>query len=304
MITHVRSVSLGVPDMHAAREFYEKHWQLDLVGTDDDLVYLGAGCAENHVVRLRATPESRVDVLSFAAESPADVDAVAERVIRHPRAALVEEPGTATDPKDGHRLRFLDFEGRTVEVVAGAARREFRPVEPGEHRPVGISHVVLNTTDLIGASHFYGAVLGFRVSDWVEDVMCFLRTGSAHHVIAFTRAPHVSLNHVAFELRGVDEFMRASGAMRGRGFEPVWGPGRHGVGENTFTYFQDPSSRFILEYTSDMLRIEDEEHWTPQVYPANAQTSDQWGVGKARDELVSTLLRGTPDPGLWTPPPV
>lgn len=302
MVLYVRNVALGVPNLARAREFYEKHWQLEVVHTDDDLVYLGSACPESHVVRLRATDEPRVDVLSLATRSRLEVDQVTERVAAHPRATLVAEPAERQDLGGGYGMRFLDCDGRTVEVAVDVAERAFQPVAATETRPMGISHVVLNTPDLDTAREFYETVLGFRVSDWVEDIMCFLRTGSAHHIIAFTRAPHTSLNHVAFELRGLDEFMRATGAMMRRGFAPVWGPGRHGVGQNTFSYFQDPSSGFVLEYTTAAQVVDDT--WTPQVHPATAQTTDVWGTANARDELVAAALLGRPDPGAWTPPPV
>ncbi|WP_406181101.1 VOC family protein [Streptomyces sp. NBC_01006] len=304
MVTHVRHVGFGVPNLAAAREFYEKRWQLEAVGNDDGRLYLGSGCPESHVLRLRETPEPRVDLISLAASSATEVDEIAERVARHPQAKIVREPGERQDLGGGYGLWFLDCDGRTVEVSSDVAGRAFRPVEETETRPIGISHVVLNTPDLHSARTFYESVLGFRVSDWVEDIMCFMRTGRAHHVIAFTRAPHTSLNHVAFEVRGLDEFMRATGAMMRQGMPPLWGPGRHGVGQNTFSYFQDPSSGFVLEYTTAAQMIDDEHGWTPKVYPATAQTTDVWGTANARDALVATTLLGTPDPGLWAAPPV
>ncbi|MFE7133387.1 VOC family protein [Streptomyces sp. NPDC057638] len=297
-------MALGVPDISAAREFFENHWQLDFVGGDTGRVFLGAGCQDHHVLRLRATAEPRVDLLSLAAARDADVDEIAERVAAHPLARLVSTPATCDDAGGGYRFRFLDCDGRTVEVSSGMEVRPFRSVEPGESRPTGISHVVLNTADLPAALAFYRSVFGLTVSDWVEDIMVFLRTGSPHHMLAFTRAPHTSLNHIAFELRGIDEFMKATGALMNKGFSPLWGPGRHGVGANTFTYFQEPSSRFVAEYTTGMLRIDPDHEWMPRVYPGNAQTSDTWGVAAARDEAVSASLRGCPDTGLWQPPPV
>uniref|UniRef100_UPI0006E24C3C VOC family protein n=1 Tax=Streptomyces griseoruber TaxID=1943 RepID=UPI0006E24C3C len=278
MVTHVRHVGLGVPDLGKAQEFYEKRWQLELVRTEDDRLYLGAGCPESHVLRLRSAAEPRVDLISLAASSPREVDEVAERVARHPQGRLLREPGERQDLGGGYAVWFLDCDGRTVEVSAEVTGRVFRPVEERECRPMGISHLVLNTTNLQDARAFYESVLGFRVSDWVEDIMCFLRTGPLHHVIAFTRAPHTSLNHVAFEVRGLDEFMRATGQMMRGGIPPLWGPGRHGVGNNTFSYFRDPSSGFVLEYTTAAQMIDDEHGWTPKVYPATAQTTDQWGT--------------------------
>jgi catechol 2,3-dioxygenase-like lactoylglutathione lyase family enzyme len=304
MITHVRNIGFGVTDLQKTAEFYEKRWQLEHVRSDDDRIYLGAGCMESHVLRLREATEPRVDMISLAADGRDEVDEVAERVIRNPQAKLLGDPGLRQDLGDGYAVRFLDCDGRTVEVAADVAGRIFRPVAEAESRPIGISHIVLNTPDLQRARRFYIAVLGFKVSDWVEDIMCFMRTGRAHHIIAFTRAPHTSLNHVAFEVRGIDEFMRATGTMIRAGFPPVWGPGRHGVGNNTFSYFREPYSKFILEYTTAAQVIDDEHGWQPKVYPAEAQTSDQWGTANPRDELVSAALCGWPDPGCWTPPPV
>ncbi|WAP60630.1 hypothetical protein [Streptomyces sp. S465] len=82
-------MALGVPDLAAAREFCEKHWQLDLVDTGSDRVFLGAGCQENQVLRLRATAEPRVDLLCLAAAHDADVYAIAGRVAAHPLGRLV-----------------------------------------------------------------------------------------------------------------------------------------------------------------------------------------------------------------------
>src|ERR671933_262140 len=55
------------------------------------------------------------------------------------------------------------------------------------------------------------------------------------------KAPHVSLNHIAYEVptnadiaRGIEHFAR-------RGQHPIWGPGRHGPGNNLFAYFRDPA---------------------------------------------------------------
>jgi len=179
--------------------------------------------------------------------------------------------------------------------------RAFRPVERFESRPKAISHVVFNTANLTATREFYESVLGFRVSDWVEDFFCFMRTGKVHHILAFTQSPHSSLNHVAFEVCGLDEFMRATGGMMRNGFKLIWGPGRHGVGNNAFSYFQDPSSGFVMEYTTELELIDDEHGWTPKVYPA--EDTDRWGTANPLDEAVRILMRGRPDPGLWTPPP-
>jgi catechol 2,3-dioxygenase-like lactoylglutathione lyase family enzyme len=303
VITHVRHVGLGVPDLVKAREFYEGHWQLEVVATDDDRIYLGAGCPESHVLRLRQTEEPRVDLISLGAETPADVDRIAVSVSNVQDAQIVSEPAVRQDLGGGYGFRFLDCDGRTVEIASDLALRAFRPVEAREIRPQSLSHVVLNTPDLARTTDFYASALGFKISDWVADFFCFMRTGRQHHIIAFAQSTHSSLNHVAFEVRGLDEFMRATGAMMRRGHQPVWGPGRHGAGDNTFSYFRDISSGFVMEYTTALQQIDDDHGWTPKVYSNSDEDTDQWGTANPFDEVVLTTLHGRADPGLWKPPP-
>ena len=94
--------------------------------------------------------------------------------------------------------------------------------------------------------------------------MNFMRCNPRHHSLAFARGPHVSLHHVSFELRGIDEFMRGTGRVLRSGTRMVWGPGRHLAGDNTFSYFLDPQGNTI-EYTTELAEL-DEDAWHPHVY--------------------------------------
>ncbi len=304
MISHVRRVALGVPNLAQARDFYENHWGLEVVENDGERLYLGAGCPEGHVLRLRQTAESRVDLVSLGCESAADVDQLAAQVAAHPEGKIISEPGPRQDFGGGYGFTFLDCDGRTIEASSDVAWRPFRPVEERETRPKSISHVVFNTGDLTRTREFYQTALGFKVSDWVEDFFCFMRTGKTHHIIAFARSQHASLNHVSFEVRGLDEFMRATGGMMRRGFQPIWGPGRHGAGDNTFSYFEETSTGFVMEYTTALQQIDDDHGWTPKVYTTSDEDTDQWGTSNPFDEMIMAKMHGHPDPGLWTPPPL
>ena len=68
-------------------------------------------------------------------------------------------------------------------------------------------------------------MVGFRVSDWRGDVMCFLRCNSAHHRLAILPGPPC-LNHVAYDMLGVDDMMCGASRLKQRGTELRWGPGR------------------------------------------------------------------------------
>ena len=42
----------------------------------------------------------------------------------------------------------------------------------------------------------------------------------------------------------------------------IWGPGRHGAGQNIFTYHFDPAGA-IVEYSADIYRVWDEATYVP-----------------------------------------
>ncbi|MDA8309568.1 MAG: VOC family protein [Actinomycetota bacterium] len=298
-IRSVRYVALGVPEFRGAADFYEHVWGLERQAESDGAVYFtAASSSEPCILRLRSCEEPRVDVVSLVAGSREDVEALASTVAGA-GMRLVHEPAALSIPGDGYGFRFFDPDGRTVEVAAEVGRRAPDPVDPGLAVPLGISHVVLNTTDLARAVRFYVDVLGFHVSDYLANLMVFLRCGPAHHVLAFTAAPHVSLNHVAYDIADLDQYMHATGRTLRAGYELVWGPGRHGPGNNTFSYFEDPG-RFVCEYTTGLRLIEDERTHKPKVFGLSREEEDLWGTaGPRRGEP----FLGVPDCGLWSPPP-
>jgi catechol 2,3-dioxygenase-like lactoylglutathione lyase family enzyme len=303
-ITHVRSVGIAVPDLITAREFYARCWALEEVDRDDERIYLGAGSPENHVLRLRQSDEPRIDSVSLAVDTAGEVEMYANRVSGHPQGTMIDEPHARQDRGGGYGFRFFDCDGRVVEISADLELRAFREVEAGDRRPKKISHVVFNTQDLDKTRLFYEQALGFKVSDWVEDFFCFMRASTTHHIMAFARSQHTSLNHVSFEVRGLDEFMRATGSMMRNGYQPLWGPGRHGAGDNTFSYFQDPNTGYVMEYTTALAEIDESHGWTPRVYTTSPEDTDQWGTSNAFDEVILAEMHRPTDPGLWIPAPL
>lgn len=301
-ITHVRSVSLGVEDLDSSLGFYRDEWGLVAATVEDDLAFLAAeGSSDPFSLRLRQAGENRLDLVSFAVSTRDDVDWYAERLIAA-GVRLVGEPGAVQSPGGGYGFRFLDpVEGRTLEISAEVAPRVARQIAPREHVPVGISHMVMNSARLPELVDFFHRTLGFYKSDYLEDVMVFLKGDSTvHHQFAVSANIHANVNHVAYETRDIDEYLRAAGQLMRRGHDMVWGPGRHGPGDNTFAYFQDPNG-FVAEYTTELEPIEDVATWQPRVWHRVPEESDQWGTACARNPEPFV---GRPDPGLWTPPPV
>lgn len=308
LITHLRHLDLAVPDYRAQLDFYTNIWGLKAEHDDSGIAFLVAeGSPEPYVVRLREDGDKRIDLIAFGAASSADVDTLAGRLATD-NVQIVREPGSLDTPGGGYGFRFFDNEGRTVEVSAEVAVRQHRKIEEGETAPVRLSHVVINSADPEGTRAFYEKHLSFALSDTLMhphmgEMMWFMRVNSWHHSLAIARCPHASLHHASFQLRGLDEYMRGTGKMLRAGVEKIWGPGRHLAGNNTFSYFLDPSGN-TMELTTELETI-DEDTWHPQVYDfTQPEVSDQWGTANQMNEFVAKKSFNDPDKGLFVAPPV
>ena len=307
-ITHLRHVDLAVPDYDTQRAFYRDTWGLTEVGTDGDLSYLAAeGSPEQYVVRLRRSTDKRLDLMAFGADSPSSVDALAAR-LGSEGVELITEPGHLHTAGGGYGFRFFDGDGRTVEVSTDVETRRHRPIEEGEAIPVRLSHFVVNSSDIAATRAWYETHLGFKHSDslWgphMGEMMHFMRCNDWHHSLAIARGPHTSVHHVSFEMRGLDEYMRGTGRVMRAGIKKVWGPGRHLAGNNTFSYFLDPSGN-TMEYTTELERLETDE-WHPSLYDiSDPNTQDQWGTADPMSELIARESFNDPDRGAFVAPPV
>jgi len=302
LITHLRHVGIAAPDYARQLGFYTSVWGLTQIGGDTGLAFLAAaGSPEQYVVRLRQG-DKRLDLIAFGAASPEHVDELAQRLAAS-GVTLVSEPGPVATPGGGYGFRFFDIDGRTVEVSSDVAVRQHRQVEEKESIPVRLSHVVLNSTDIDATRDWYTRHLDFRLSDTLGGVMHFMRCNPRHHSFAVARGPHVSVHHISFELRGLDEYMYGTGRVVRSGARFVWGPGRHLAGDNTFSYFLDPQGNTI-EYTTQLAEL-DEDSWHPHIYDMHdPMVQDQWGTANPMNELVAKESFNDVDPGLFKAPPL
>ncbi|MFP5015689.1 VOC family protein [Paenarthrobacter ureafaciens] len=290
----LRSVSLKVPDTRPAKDFYDQVWGLSTVEEDTDKFWLRVTGSEHHILRLETGEQNALGGVSFALATPQDVDSAATKLVAL-GIPLFREPGPLDDAAGGYGLHLVDPEGRLVELSANV--HAVVSQEPAGRRalPRKIAHVVLNTVDIDRATAFYTQVLGMRISDWSEHQMAFLRCNSEHHAIAFNQAPWTSVNHVAYEMQSIDHFMRGIGNLKQHNIAPQWGPGRHGPGDNTFSYFTDPAG-LVCEYTSEVAQV-DEDSWLCRTWERTPELSDQWGTAGPPTTAVRSAMAGVPDSG-------
>lgn len=294
-VIEIRYVGYGVEDFDTERQFYADDWGLIEVASADGLAWFKThGHDEHHVVRLHRAETNSVEVIALAADSRADVDALHERVVAA-GCRIIRAPEKLGAPGGGYGFRFFSPDGLPFEISTEVARGERREMERWEGMPVKISHIVLHSPDHQAAVKFFTEVLGFRVSDWLGDFMCFLRCNSAHHRLAILPGPPC-LNHVAYDMLGVDDMMRGISRLRKSGTDIRWGPGRHTAGNNTFSYFCTPNG-FAVEYTAELEEVDFETH-VDKVHEPAPQVMDQWGIGVGGPQ---TMPKPAPDPCLFRP---
>lgn len=301
-ITHLRYVGLAMADYERALRFYERTWGLYPVAMDGNVAFFGSvGSPEPFILRIRAAAGSRTDIIGFAARDASAVDELAAR-LGADGVRLISEPGKLNSPGGGYGLRFFDPEGRVIEVSADVAAKPYRELAARESVPKKISHVVINSPDVPALMAFYERHLAFRLSDWLGDRMCFLRCSAEHHNLAIAHGA-AGLNHVSFEMRGIEEYLRGTGRLIRAGYRPLWGPGRHSAGDNTYAYFADPDHN-VVEYTTELERVPDEDTWVPRVWSMENAYADRWGTGGTGADLFALFADVRADTGLWSPPPI
>jgi catechol 2,3-dioxygenase-like lactoylglutathione lyase family enzyme len=154
-------------------------------------------------------------------------------------------------------LTFEDPKGTAIEVFAAQT-----PIAKNQQvagiGPLKLGHLAFCVSEPKDLAEFYGRVLGFRVSDWIQDWFVFMRCGPDHHTINFVRGKRTQMHHVAFELKDWAQIQVACDFLGAKNIQLTWGPGRHGPGHNIYTYHRNPDDQ-IIELFTELDKMLDEE---------------------------------------------
>ena len=297
-VTHLRRVVLGSPRPERLADFYEQVWGLRKVAALGDTLYLRGTGSEHHILVIRPCAQPAVLGYSLGLESRDAVERAA-RELSARRGIVVRSPaGPIVEPGGGYGFQVSDVDGRTIEFSAEVEVAPPAPAGAGPGtEPVKISHLVLNSPQAKELTELFIEVFGFRLADEMPH-MLFLRCNTDHHSIAIVPAPHASLNHVAFEVPTVDDMLKGVDALSEQGFEVLWGPGRHGPGDNAFGYFAAPNGQ-VIEYTAEVQQVYDEDDVSPRMWlPEEMRVHDAWADPDSARPTPETrkLMLGEPEP--------
>jgi catechol 2,3-dioxygenase-like lactoylglutathione lyase family enzyme len=272
--------------------------ELQLRGTD-----AGAPC-----LLVRRGARTRFAGIAFAAQEPADVQALADAT----GSATQELPESI----GGIAVALTDPSGVPVRVIAGTHELPALPIQPAHtfnfghstlranetQRPARLparvqrlGHVVLQSNRYVETLNWYLDTLGMIVSDFLYyagqrdrgPTMSFIRCdrGSLpadHHTLAMALGPSNRYVHSAYQVSDLDALAAGGEYLRERGYQRSWGIGRHIQGSQIFDYWRDPDGFVVEHFTDgDMFDNTLEPGWAP----FTASGLAQWGPPVTKDFL-------------------
>ena len=267
-------LGLRVRDLEAMVRFYTDVMGLAVTAKDERHAWLGLE-AGGHCLYLAEEEGPAVHHLAFALRPGQKLAAAADEL----RAAGVPVTEGSSEPSGhGETIRFLDPGGQVVELFQPSLEPT-GPVAERPLRPNRLQHLVLQTPEVERAAAFYHEKLGLRISDWMGRKFVWLRCGTDHHDLAIVYAKDTGMDHFAYEIADWDEIKKWCDFLVPKGIKLLWGPGRHGPGNNLFIMFPDPEGNRV-ELSCEMEQFYDESvTYQPREWTNFDAALNLWGPG-------------------------
>ncbi len=277
-VKKVSHVALKTPKVENQAAFYANLAGLGETERDTTgRVYLRCD-TNHHAVVLIPSSETGIDHYALDVGSPA---ALAEAATALTHAGIPYQTDGSTELGQGPSLRLRDPDGFVIELI-GSMEQVSSNYGPRAVQPRKLGHVTLLVDDCKRTAQFYSEVLGFRISDWMEDTFLWMRCNPDHHGLAFAKANRIALHHFAFEVLDFSHLARQADHLMQNGYRLLYGPGRHGPGNNQFEYFRDLDGN-IVEFTCDVQHIWEDATYEPRVWSSKDLWVNLWGPNPPDD---------------------
>lgn len=268
MVTRMGHIALRVPDLDAAVAFQQD--VLGMVETERTARVSYLTCNErHHELMLIEDPVRRgYDHLAVEVEDPVALTAA----LRSAEAAGGHAIGTIYDGEPGidRAVRVLAPGGHVFKIFCGMERI---PLPPAGDRPLKFEHASVKVRIMKPLERFLGG-LGFGFSDRMGATASWWHCDEDHHGMALVRAPRSELSHYAFTVADLNAMGRVADRLKHhRDQRLIWGPARHGPGNNQFMYFHDNDGAMI-ELCSEIARM---PNYQPREWPGGLKPINQWG---------------------------
>jgi catechol 2,3-dioxygenase-like lactoylglutathione lyase family enzyme len=267
-------VTLETPDLESQIAYFTEILGLVVAERDNGRAYLATKHGDL-VVTLATGGQARCARLAFQVARETDFAEIKKGIEAE---GLRGQSQNDSAPGIPQTLSFEDPKGTVCELFA-AQTPICKPQPVAGVGPIKLGHLAFVVPEPKEYADFYSRVLGFRVSDWIEDWFVFMRCGPDHHTVNFVRGKHTKMHHVAFELKDWPQVQSACDFLGGKKIPIIWGPGRHGPGHNIYTYHRNPEDQIIEMFTElDKMLDENLGYFEPRPWHRDhPQVPKVWG---------------------------
>ena len=273
------------PDLDKAIDHYAEILGLVVVAREKDRAYLGSRLGLLSLA-LEKSGQQRCTRLSFEIAPTISLADAAKALAED---GIPAELRNDTAPGLSQVLSFVDPKGTAIDLFS-----EGKPVAPiSDAVGTGVlkfGHLAFVVEDPTSIAQFYQRVLGFRVSDWIEDWFVFLRCNADHHVVNFIRGPQARMHHMAFEVKDFAHLQTGCEVLGNRGIPISWGPVRLGPGHNVAIFHRNADDQMVEFYAElDQMKDEDLGYFDPRPWHRDQPQRPKVWTGNTRY--------------MWGPPP-
>ena len=293
MVTRIGHVALHVADLDAAVDFQQK-----VIGMLETERLAGASyltCNDRHHELILVEDPAARGYEHLALEVPEA--AMLERAAARLEAAGGTLLGGVYDGEPGidRALKVQSPSGHVYKLFCGMETVE--PAPAGD-RPVKLEHISCKVRNLGAEERFLTEGLGFEFSDRMGFLASWWHCDEDHHGLALTRALRSELHHYAYQWDDFAALGRVADRLRAhRARKCIWGPSRHGPGNNHFLYLHDEDGAMI-ECCSEIAQMH-RDAYVPRDWGTGMGAINQWGGNPP----LRFLLTGFPIAGGRDPVP-
>lgn len=273
------------PDLEKAIAYYTQVNGLIVAARDRNRAFLATKIGQL-AVQLDLGNDSRCTKLSFEVAPDEDFAAMRRDLAKD---GIKSDERSDAVPGLARTLAFHDPKGTTIELFSqwnfiGANH----PVIGAG--PLKLGHVAFVVNDPKTIAEFYQRVLGFRVSDWIEDFFVFLRCNADHHALNFISGRNLKVHHFAFELKDFAHMQGACDCLGQWKIPIIWGPVRLGPGHNVAIFHRNADDQ-VVEFYAELDQMTDDAlgYFVPRPWH--------------RDHPQRPKIWSRAEGSIWGPPP-
>jgi catechol 2,3-dioxygenase-like lactoylglutathione lyase family enzyme len=252
-VRRISHATLETPDLEKQIAHFTEVTGLVVASRENDRALLASRLGQV-VLQLVKGDRPRCAKLSFQVAKDSDFGEMARFLDSQ---GIRSEIRSDAIPGMSRLLAFEDIKDTQIELLTDWEYLLPNKSVPGV-APFKLGHVAFVVPDVQAVAEFYSKILGFRVSDWIEDIFVFMRCNPDHHTVNFVRGKRANMHHIAFQLRDFSHLENGCDVLSQNRIPIIWGPLRHGPGHNTSIYHRNPDGH-VIEYFAELDQMLDEE---------------------------------------------